>query len=313
MLVPNKNGTSRDYRFGFQGQEKDNELKGDGNSLNYTFRMHDPRVGRFFARDPLESKYPWNSPYAFSENKVICLIELEGLEVAACRYALENSGGYSPDMYKQSSDIIKVKAAKSTGETMKLAFINYLPKKFIDIYTGLGGGTLNLSRQETIDLHVSPVSITGGTNPETLNQENENFLKEFNSLKNGKSKNVLLSVSDKANNTGTLGRFSVVFEGVLKRKDDKDWEFEGTMTYKDTWDFDKKTAGVRSKDSEKMTSIGRKYLIGNSFKIESPSIEIKESSKDIYPFNDFFRNEANDKSSIKTKEIPECVKELLAD
>jgi RHS repeat-associated protein len=80
MLVPNKNGTSRDYRFGFQGQEMDNELKGDGNSLNYTFRMHDPRVGRFFARDPLESKYPFYSPYQFSGNRVIDMIELEGLE-----------------------------------------------------------------------------------------------------------------------------------------------------------------------------------------------------------------------------------------
>ena len=81
MLVPNKHGTSRDYRFGFQGQEMDNELKGDGNSLNYEYRMHDPRVGRFFARDPMFRSYPWNSPYAFSENRVIDGIELEGLEV----------------------------------------------------------------------------------------------------------------------------------------------------------------------------------------------------------------------------------------
>jgi len=42
--------------------------------------MHDPRIGRFFAVDPLTSKYPWNSPYAFSENRVIDAVELEGLE-----------------------------------------------------------------------------------------------------------------------------------------------------------------------------------------------------------------------------------------
>ena len=42
--------------------------------------MHDPRVGRFFARDPLEAAFPWNSPYAFSENRVIDAVELEGLE-----------------------------------------------------------------------------------------------------------------------------------------------------------------------------------------------------------------------------------------
>ncbi len=68
------------YRYGFQGQEKDDEVKGDGNSVNYKYRMHDPRIGRFFAVDPLAPKYPHNSPYAFSENKVIAWGELEGLE-----------------------------------------------------------------------------------------------------------------------------------------------------------------------------------------------------------------------------------------
>jgi RHS repeat-associated protein len=80
MLVPNRHGSSNSYRFGFQGQEKDDEIKGEGNSLNYTFRMHDPRVGRFFAVDPLTSEYPWYSPYQFSGNKVIACVELEGQE-----------------------------------------------------------------------------------------------------------------------------------------------------------------------------------------------------------------------------------------
>jgi RHS repeat-associated protein len=78
--VPNRHGSSNSYRYGFQGQEKDDELKGEGNSLNYTYRMHDPRVGRFFATDPLEKKYPFYSPYAFSGNRVIDAVEIEGLE-----------------------------------------------------------------------------------------------------------------------------------------------------------------------------------------------------------------------------------------
>jgi RHS repeat-associated protein len=80
MLVPNRHANTPEYRYGFQGQEMDDELKGEGNSLNYTYRMHDPRVGRFFAVDPLAPKYPHNSPYAFSENRVLDCIELEGLE-----------------------------------------------------------------------------------------------------------------------------------------------------------------------------------------------------------------------------------------
>ena len=80
MLVPNRHGSSTAYRYGFQGQEKDDEIKGEGNSLNYTFRMHDPRVGRFFAIDPLFKDYPYNSTYAFSENRVMDAVELEGRE-----------------------------------------------------------------------------------------------------------------------------------------------------------------------------------------------------------------------------------------
>lgn len=68
------------YLFGFQNQERDDEVKGEGNSVNFKYRMHDPRIGRFFAVDPLTASYPHNSPYAFSENRVIDCIELEGLE-----------------------------------------------------------------------------------------------------------------------------------------------------------------------------------------------------------------------------------------
>ena len=43
--------------------------------------MHDPRIGRFFAVDPLAAKYPWNSSYSFQENKIGLGRELEGLEL----------------------------------------------------------------------------------------------------------------------------------------------------------------------------------------------------------------------------------------
>ena len=68
------------YRFGFQNQEKDDEIKGEGNSINYTFRMHDPRLGRFLSVDPIAPNYPYNSSYAFSENRVNDGVDLEGLE-----------------------------------------------------------------------------------------------------------------------------------------------------------------------------------------------------------------------------------------
>jgi RHS repeat-associated protein len=79
------------YRFGFQGQEQDNEIKGEGNSINYKYRVHDPRLGRFLSIDPLFKDYPHNSPYAFSENRVIDGVELEGLEFETATGANANA------------------------------------------------------------------------------------------------------------------------------------------------------------------------------------------------------------------------------
>jgi RHS repeat-associated protein len=80
VLLTERTVESANFRRGFQGQEHDDEVKGDGNSVNFKYRMHDPRLGRFFAVDPLVKKYPFYSAYQFSGNKVIRFIELEGLE-----------------------------------------------------------------------------------------------------------------------------------------------------------------------------------------------------------------------------------------
>ncbi len=80
MQVPRRFDSLEDYRYGFQGQEKDDEVKGEGNSLNFNNRMHDPRVGRFFAIDPLYREFPYYSPYQFAGNNPIYALEFEGLE-----------------------------------------------------------------------------------------------------------------------------------------------------------------------------------------------------------------------------------------
>jgi len=66
-------------KWKFQGQELQDDF--DLNWYSFKWRNHDPAIGRFFNVDPLSEKYVYNSPYAFSENRVIDGIELEGLEV----------------------------------------------------------------------------------------------------------------------------------------------------------------------------------------------------------------------------------------
>jgi RHS repeat-associated protein len=68
------------YRYGFNGKENDNDVKGDGNQQDYGMRVYDPRLGKFLSVDPLTGSYPWNSPYAYAENEPISNIDLDGLE-----------------------------------------------------------------------------------------------------------------------------------------------------------------------------------------------------------------------------------------
>ena len=68
------------YRYGFNGKENDNEIKGEGNQQDYGMRIYDPRLGRFLSVDPLTKEYPWNSTYAFAENDLIRCVDLDGGE-----------------------------------------------------------------------------------------------------------------------------------------------------------------------------------------------------------------------------------------
>jgi hypothetical protein len=61
-------------------------------SVSYKYRVEDARLGRFFSVDPLTAKYPWNSNYAFSENRLIDGIDLEGLEYINVNAVVDNDG-----------------------------------------------------------------------------------------------------------------------------------------------------------------------------------------------------------------------------
>ena len=67
-------------RYGFNGKENDNEVKGMGNQQDYGMRIYDPRLGRFLSVDPIAKDYPELTPYQFASNTPIQAIDLDGLE-----------------------------------------------------------------------------------------------------------------------------------------------------------------------------------------------------------------------------------------
>ncbi|WP_422103845.1 polymorphic toxin-type HINT domain-containing protein [Winogradskyella sp.] len=80
MLMPNRHGSTDTYRYGFNGKEKDDEVKGEGLQVDYGFRIYDPRLGKFLSTDPLFKGYPFYTPYQFASNTPISAIDIDGLE-----------------------------------------------------------------------------------------------------------------------------------------------------------------------------------------------------------------------------------------
>lgn len=79
------------YRYGFNGKENDNDVKGEGNQQDYGMRIYDPRLGRFLSVDPIANQYPELTPYQFASNTPIYAIDLDGLE--ACGNPIAHSRG----------------------------------------------------------------------------------------------------------------------------------------------------------------------------------------------------------------------------
>ena len=87
--------TTQDYRYGYNGKENDNEVKGESNQQDYGFRVYDPRVGRFLSVDPLTKDYPMLTPYQFASNMPISAIDIDGLESKLVVHELGANSTYS--------------------------------------------------------------------------------------------------------------------------------------------------------------------------------------------------------------------------
>lgn len=72
------NGTGT-YRFGFNGQEKIDELHA-ATGIDYDFgaRIYDARVGRFLSLDQFSKEYPMMSNYSYAANSPLVLVDKDG-------------------------------------------------------------------------------------------------------------------------------------------------------------------------------------------------------------------------------------------
>ena len=76
--MPGRVFSSPSYRYGFNGKEDDDEVKGEGNTVAFELRIYDSRLGRFTTIDPRTDEYAWQTPYAYHKNSPIFELDYLG-------------------------------------------------------------------------------------------------------------------------------------------------------------------------------------------------------------------------------------------
>jgi RHS repeat-associated protein len=142
--MPGRNYSSSSYRYGFNGKEKDNEVYGDGNEYDYGMRIYNPRLGRFLSTDPLQKQFAALTPYQFSGNNPIAMVDLDGLEPAPVNpntqtlvFILQGYGGDPPDNNTQSENAAKTNPGLASDDALggifstgtKLQIVKYASSK----------------------------------------------------------------------------------------------------------------------------------------------------------------------------------------
>ncbi len=166
-LVPNRFASfdSKGYRYGFNGAEKDDEVKGEGNSLDLGLRHYDPRIGRMMSLDPRAYEYPWQSPYVYHRNSPIWVLDFMG-------------GGdyYSKDGKKLGSDGKTVKGKDGKQVSDNIAYKT--DKATVDANTknGVTDWDKVIANENTTKLAVSNSDL--GLFARTIHEESSGAKKE---------------------------------------------------------------------------------------------------------------------------------------
>jgi RHS repeat-associated protein len=97
-----------EYRFGFGGQEKDDEISSSGNTMTTEFWEYDSRLGRRWNVDPITK--PSESPYVGFSNNPIVFTDPSGLKIInANRVKSEEAKNNAKSLKEQLSKLDKDK------------------------------------------------------------------------------------------------------------------------------------------------------------------------------------------------------------
>ncbi|MBK9732880.1 MAG: LysM peptidoglycan-binding domain-containing protein [Chitinophagaceae bacterium] len=182
--MPDRSFISSEYQRGFQGFEKNDDIKGAGNSYTTAFREYDPRVGRWWSVDPLTNDYPWQSPYVGFDNNPIRVIDPTG------------QGGEDPQAYIVQKGNTLSQIAKDNGTTINdiMALNKDAIKNADNIFAG-----------QTINIPGSSSSSSASNRATTISNTNTLNVSKINESKSPNSSLPVKSINAQEQQGSMLG------------------------------------------------------------------------------------------------------------
>ncbi len=101
--MPNRTYNSPDYRYGFNGKEKDDSGEfGNLTHYDYGFRIYNPGIARFLSVDPMAGELAGSSPYSIGLNNPIVYKDPDG-KLPILPFLLKAGAAGAADMLAQAA------------------------------------------------------------------------------------------------------------------------------------------------------------------------------------------------------------------
>jgi len=184
--------TVGNYRYGFGGHEKDNEVSGEGNHLAFGDYGLDTRLGRRWNVEPLIKKYPNHSSYLVFANNPILFADPDGKDIVlAAGLSTKEKLQIVGNLQRLTNDKLVYSTQKDGTSIIKI----------VSLGTENSGASLNsgtnlirtLNKKGT-DVKTTTIDVTTGGNETNGSTTNAN-LKSDGTANTGEDATVLFNPS----------------------------------------------------------------------------------------------------------------------
>jgi len=147
------------YGYGYNGMEKDDELKGSGKLYSTLFREGDTENGRWWSRDPMEMSMPYQSPYILMDANPIKLTDKLGNSTKIKKEETEDKDGNKIEKYS-----FKFKAAILNSSDVPIDMNKFSSALMTQLLEAFNGSEIvynrKTNRYETVIWEATSIDIT---------------------------------------------------------------------------------------------------------------------------------------------------------